>query len=94
MSIGPAAVRVEDGRHRAKEPEMRNLVVVNNLTLDEVMGRVMAERMAGSGSLVLGTGRRMFAEGVPSSRLRLVAAIPTTTGVLIATTSRPTAEAG
>jgi len=35
--------------------------------------------------LVLGTGRRMFAEGVPSTELRLVDAIPTTTGVLIAT---------
>jgi dihydrofolate reductase len=35
--------------------------------------------------LVLGTGRRMFPEGVPSSQLRLVDAIPTTTGVLIAT---------
>jgi dihydrofolate reductase len=35
--------------------------------------------------LVLGTGRRMFAEGVPSTQLRLVDAIPTTTGVLIAT---------
>jgi hypothetical protein len=37
MSIGPAAVRVEGDRHRAKEREMRNLVVVNNLTLDGVM---------------------------------------------------------
>jgi dihydrofolate reductase len=35
--------------------------------------------------LVLGTGRRMFPEGVPSTQLRLVDAIPTTTGVLIAT---------
>jgi dihydrofolate reductase len=35
--------------------------------------------------LVLGTGRRMFPGGVPSSQLRLVDAIPTTTGVLIAT---------
>jgi dihydrofolate reductase len=35
--------------------------------------------------LVLGTGHRLFADGVPSSPLRLVDAVPTTSGVLIAT---------
>ena len=35
--------------------------------------------------LVLGSGRRLFRTGIPSSTLRLVDAKPTTTGVLIAT---------
>jgi len=35
--------------------------------------------------LVLGTGRRLFADGVPTAALRLVDSTTTTTGVLIAT---------
>jgi dihydrofolate reductase len=35
--------------------------------------------------LVLGTGRRLFTDGVPPARLRLVESVPTTTGVLITT---------
>lgn len=35
--------------------------------------------------LVLGTGRRLFDEGVPDTGLELVEATPTTTGVVIAT---------
>jgi dihydrofolate reductase len=35
--------------------------------------------------LVLGTGQRMFSEGVPATRFRLVDVTPTTTGVLLAT---------
>jgi dihydrofolate reductase len=35
--------------------------------------------------LVLGTGRRMFSEGVPATRFRLADVTPTTTGVLVAT---------
>jgi dihydrofolate reductase len=35
--------------------------------------------------LVLGTGRRMFPDGGPYAELRLVDAVPTTTGVIIAT---------
>src|SRR5206468_7596981 len=35
--------------------------------------------------LVLGTGRRLFAEGSPPTALRLVATKTTTTGVVIAT---------
>lgn len=34
---------------------------------------------------VLGSGRRLFSDGIPASTLRLVEAKPTTTGVLIAT---------
>jgi dihydrofolate reductase len=35
--------------------------------------------------LVLGTGRRLFAEGLPRTALRLVDSVATTTGVVIAT---------
>jgi dihydrofolate reductase len=35
--------------------------------------------------LVLGTGRRLFAEGLPRTALRLVDSVTTTTGVVIAT---------
>jgi dihydrofolate reductase len=35
--------------------------------------------------LVLGSGRRLFRDGVPSSALKLVKSVPTTTGVIIAT---------
>jgi dihydrofolate reductase len=35
--------------------------------------------------LVLGSGRRLFSDGIPTSALRLIEAKPTTTGVLIAT---------
>ena len=35
--------------------------------------------------LVLGSGRRLFTNGVPNSALKLVKSVPTTTGVIIAT---------
>ena len=35
--------------------------------------------------LVLGTGRRLFGDGAPLAKLRLVKTVPTTTGVIIAT---------
>jgi dihydrofolate reductase len=35
--------------------------------------------------LVLGSGRRLFTDGVPGSQLRLVKSVPTTTGVIITT---------
>lgn len=35
--------------------------------------------------LVLGSGRRLFADGTPPANLRLVDSVPTTTGVIIAT---------
>lgn len=35
--------------------------------------------------LVLGSGRRLFPDGVPPTTLRLVDSTPTTTGVIIAT---------
>jgi dihydrofolate reductase len=38
--------------------------------------------------LVLGTGRRLFGDGGPPATLELVDAIPTTTGVVIATYQR------
>jgi dihydrofolate reductase len=41
--------------------------------------------------LVLGTGRRLFADGTPYTSLELVSSVPTTTGVVIAT-YRPVQE--
>ncbi len=35
--------------------------------------------------VVLGSGRRLFAEGGPPASMRLAEAVPTTTGVIIAT---------
>ena len=35
--------------------------------------------------LILGSGRRLFTDGVPTAALRLVKSVPTTTGVIIAT---------
>jgi dihydrofolate reductase len=35
--------------------------------------------------LVLGSGRRLFIDGIPSATLKLVKSVPTTTGVIIAT---------
>ena len=43
--------------------------------------------------LVLGSGRRMFPDGGPYAELRLVDAVPTTTGVIIATYRPVTAGA-
>jgi dihydrofolate reductase len=39
--------------------------------------------------LVLGSGRRLFADGGPSAHLRLIDTVTTTTGVVIATYDRP-----
>jgi hypothetical protein len=35
--------------------------------------------------LVLGTGKRLFRDGTPFTRLRLIDSVPTSTGVLILT---------
>lgn len=35
--------------------------------------------------LVLDTGRRLFPDGAPTSRMRLAESVPTSTGVIIAT---------
>ena len=48
------------------------------------MRQVAARGMDSPGSLVLGSGRRMFPEGVQAA-LRLAGSVTTTTGVLIAT---------
>ncbi len=50
---------------------------------DEVMARKMGERMIHR--LVLGSGKRLFADGGAPASMKLVDVTPTTTGVLIAT---------
>jgi hypothetical protein len=72
-------VTVTDERER----DLRKLVVSNSLTLDGVMQA--AGVLVRPPRLVLGTGQRMFTEGVPGTKLRLVDVTPTTTGVLVAT---------
>jgi dihydrofolate reductase len=72
---------------RLKQQDGKDLVVLGSGRLVESLLRrdLVDQFVLLIHPLVLGTGRRMFAEGVPSTRLRLVDAIPTTTGVLIAT---------
>ena len=72
---------------RLKQQDGKDLVVLGSGRLVESLLRrdLVDQFVLLIYPLVLGTGRRMFAEGVPSTRLRLVDAIPTTTGVLIAT---------
>jgi dihydrofolate reductase len=72
---------------RLKQQDGKDLVVLGSGKLVESLLRrdLVDQFVLLIHPLVLGTGRRMFAEGVPSSQLRLVDAIPTTKGVLIAT---------
>jgi dihydrofolate reductase len=72
---------------RLKQQDGKDLVVLGSGKLIESLLRrdLVDQFVLLIHPLVLGTGRRMFAEGVPSTQLRLVDAIPTTTGVLIAT---------
>jgi hypothetical protein len=52
---------------------------------DETPGRAMGERMTCGGSLVLGRGRRLFADGTPRASFRPASSTATTTGVIMAT---------
>jgi dihydrofolate reductase len=72
---------------RLKQQDGKDLVVLGSGKLVESLLRrdLVDQFVLLIHPLVLGTGRRMFAEGMPSTQLRLVDAIPTTTGVLIAT---------
>ena len=60
---------------------MSNLVVSTGGTLDGVMPAPGQP----DGHLVLGSGRRLVADGGPLATLRLVDSVTTTTGVLAAT---------
>ena len=72
---------------RLKEQPDKDLVVFGSGELVQaLMGRnLVDEYLLLIHPLVLGTGRRLFAEGSPTTALRLVDTRTTTTGVVIAT---------
>ncbi len=75
---------------RLKEQPGKNLVILGSGELiQSLMPRqLIDEFVLLIHPLILGSGRRLFGEGAYAA-LRLVDAVPTTTGVMIATYSRP-----
>ena len=69
----------------------QNLVVLGSGDLLEtLMGAdLVDEWVLPIHPVVLGTGRRLFPDGVPPATLALIGATPTTTGVIIATYETP-----
>ena len=72
---------------RLKQGDGKDLTVLGSGKLVESLLRrdLVDEFVLLIHPLVLGTGQRMFPEGVPTMKLRLAGVTPTTTGVLIAT---------
>jgi dihydrofolate reductase len=72
---------------RLKEQPGENLAVLGSGELVQSLMRrnLVDEYVLLIHPLVLGTGRRLFAEGSPTTALRLVDSVTTTTGVVIAT---------
>jgi dihydrofolate reductase len=70
-----------------KEQPGKDIVVLGSGELVRTLmrGDLVDEYVLQVHPLILGTGRRLFADGVPSVALRLVDTKPTTTGVVIAT---------
>jgi dihydrofolate reductase len=69
-----------------QEPGLDLLVMGSGTLADSLMRRGLVDRyQLLIHPLVLGSGRRLFSDGVPCAALRLVSAVPTTTGVIIAT---------
>jgi dihydrofolate reductase len=70
-----------------KEQPGKDIVVLGSGELVQTLmrGDLVDEYVLQVHPLILGTGRRLFADGVPSVALRLVDTKPTTTGVVIAT---------
>jgi dihydrofolate reductase len=69
-----------------QEPGLDLLVMGSGTLADSLMRRGLVDRyQLLIHPLVLGSGRRLFGDGVPCSALRLVHSVPTTTGVIIAT---------
>jgi dihydrofolate reductase len=76
-----------DAVAKLKEQQGKDLVVLGS---GELVGSLMQRNLVDQfvlliHPLVLGSGRRLFADGAASARLRLVDTKPTTTGVVIAT---------
>jgi dihydrofolate reductase len=76
-----------DAVARLKQQRGKDMVVLGSGELvRSLMGRDLVDRyVLLIHPLVLGSGRRLFQDGGPSARLRLVDARTTTTGVVIAT---------
>lgn len=72
---------------RLKEEPGQDLVVLGSGVLVQSLMRhgLIDEFLLLIHPLVLGSGRRLFPDGVSTSTLRLVDSMPTTTGVIIAT---------
>jgi len=72
---------------RFKERAGRDIVVLGSGDLLQTLMRhgLVDQLVLSIHPLVLGRGRRLFADDVPRTPLRLVKSVPTTTGVLIAT---------
>jgi dihydrofolate reductase len=75
---------------KLKEEPGKDLVVLGSGELVQSLMRhdLIDEFVLLIHPLVLGTGRRLFADGVPHATLRLAESKPTTTGVIIATYQR------
>jgi dihydrofolate reductase len=76
-----------EGVARLKETEGLDLLVMGSgVLVESLMGADLVDRyLLLIHPLVLGTGRRLFGDGGPFAKLRLVKSVPTTTGVIIAT---------
>jgi dihydrofolate reductase len=72
---------------KLKERPGKDLVVLGSVELVQSLARrdLIDEYQLIIHPLILGTGRRLFAEGGPYAALQLVVARPTTTGVVLAT---------
>ena len=68
-----------------QEPGLDLLVMGSGTLADSLMRRGLVDQyQLLIHPLVLGSGRRLFDDGVPCSALKLVRSVPTTTGVIIA----------
>ncbi|MFL5619666.1 MAG: dihydrofolate reductase family protein [Gemmatimonadaceae bacterium] len=76
-----------DAVARLKEqPGLDLLIMGSGVLADSLMRRGLVDQyQLLIHPLVLGSGRRLFTDGTPSSALRLVNSVPTTTGVIITT---------
>ena len=69
-----------------QEPGLDLLVMGSGTLADSLMRRGLVDQyQLLIHPLVLGSGRRLFRDGVPCAELRLLRSVPTTTGVIIAT---------
>jgi dihydrofolate reductase len=76
-----------DAVSRAKEEAEGRMVVLGSAQLAQALMRrgLVDEYVLSIHPLVLGSGRRLFPEGSPFAKLRLVDSVTTTTGVVIGT---------